>query len=105
MFDVSNIEMWKLRMSAYLKTLGLHVYLATTKKTYFGNDKYIKANAQALDALKHSLSKEYLSMVSHCDSIFTVWNTLTSPKLQTTNNVDKSLIKLALWSKGMTPLK
>ena len=31
-------------MSAYLKTLGLHVYLATTKKSYLGNDKYLEAN-------------------------------------------------------------
>jgi len=44
MYDATNIDIWKLRMSAYLKTLGLHVYLATTKKTYFGNDKYIEAN-------------------------------------------------------------
>ena len=70
-------------MSAYLKALGLYVYLTTTKKIYFGNAKYIEANAQALDALKHSLSKEYLSMISHCDSVFAVWNTLTS---QVTNN-------------------
>ena len=28
-------------------------------------------------------------MISHCDSTFAVWNTLTSPKLQTTNNVEK----------------
>ena len=48
MFDVFNIDIWKLRMSAYLKALGLYVYLATTKKTYFGNAKYIEANAQAL---------------------------------------------------------
>ena len=59
-------------MSIYLKTLGLYVYLATTKKSYFDNDKYIEANAQALDALKHTLNKEYLSIVSHCDSAFTV---------------------------------
>ena len=32
MYDVTNIDMWKLKMSAYLKSLGLHVYLATTKK-------------------------------------------------------------------------
>ena len=55
------------------------------------SDKHIEANAQTLNALKHSLSKEYLSMVSHCDSAFTVWNTLTSPKLQTTNNVEKKI--------------
>ena len=50
----------------------MHVYLATTKKSYLDNDKYIEANAQALVALKHTLSKEYLSMVSHCDSAFAV---------------------------------
>ena len=57
MFDVSNIDVWKLKMSMYLKTLGMHVYLTTTKKSYLGNDKYIEANAQALEALKHTLSK------------------------------------------------
>ena len=41
MYDVSNIDIWKFKMSAYLKALGLHVYLATTKKSYFGNDKYL----------------------------------------------------------------
>jgi len=70
-------------MSAYLKALGLYVYHATTKKFYLGNDKYIKANTQALDALRHTLSKEYVFIVSHCDFVFTVWNTLTSPKEQT----------------------
>ena len=45
-------------MSAYLKVLGLHVYLATTKKFYFCNDKYIEVNAQAIDALKQTLRKE-----------------------------------------------
>ena len=58
MFDVSNIDMWKFRISAYLKTLGMHVYLATTKKSYLGNDKHIEANTQALGALRHALSKD-----------------------------------------------
>ena len=89
MFDVSNIDIWKLRMSAYLKILGLHVYLATIKETYFGNAKYIEANAQALDALKYTLSKDYLCMVSHCDSAFAVWNTLTFCELQMPNIVEK----------------
>ena len=40
-FDVSNINVWKLKMSMYLKTLGMHVYLATTKKSYLDNDKLI----------------------------------------------------------------
>jgi len=73
----------------YLKTLGMHIYLTTTRKTYFGNDKYIEANAQALEALRHTLSKDYLSIVSHCDPTFAVFITLTSPKLQTTNYVEK----------------
>ena len=57
MFDVSNIDIWKLRMSAYLKTLGMHVYLATTKKSYLDNNKHIEANAQALEALRPLLAK------------------------------------------------
>ena len=65
-------------MSAYLKALGLHVYLATTKKFYLDNDKHIAANAQVLNALRHTLSKEHFFMVTHCDSSFAVWNTLTS---------------------------
>jgi len=58
MYDVSNIDMWKFKMSSYLKALGLHVYLTTTKKSYLDNDKHIEDNAQAIDALKHNLSKE-----------------------------------------------
>ena len=41
-------------MSAYLKALGLRVYLATIKKSYIGNDKYLGANAQAINALRHT---------------------------------------------------
>ena len=54
MFDVSNIDVWKIRMSAYLKALGLHMYLATTKKSYLGNNKHIEANAQALEAVSYT---------------------------------------------------
>ena len=49
----------------YLKTLGLHVFLAATKKSYLDNCKHIEANAQALMALRSTLNKEYLCMVSH----------------------------------------
>jgi len=72
----------------YVKTLGLHVFLAVIKKSYLGNSKHIEANAQALEALRSILSKEYLCIVSHCDSVFTLWNTLTSPVLQTTKYVE-----------------
>jgi len=37
MYDTSNIVVWKVRMSMYLKTLGLHVFLTATKKSYLGN--------------------------------------------------------------------
>ena len=53
-------------MSAYLKALGLHVYLATTKKSYINNHNYFEANALAVDALKHTLSKEHISLISYC---------------------------------------
>ena len=72
MFDVSNIDMWKLKMSMYLKTLGTHVYLAATKKSYLDNSKHIEAIAQALEALRSTLSKDYLMTVSHCYSAFAV---------------------------------
>ena len=109
-YDVSNIDMYKFKMSAYLKALGLHVYLVTTKKTYFGNDKYIEANAQAMEALRHTLSKKEFFIVSHCDSAFAVWNTLTSPEQQTTNNVERESSRdesdqAYSWSKGMTLLR
>jgi len=39
MFDVSKIDTWKVRMCAYLKVLGLQVYLIATKESYLGNSK------------------------------------------------------------------
>ena len=76
-------------MSAYLKALGFHVYLATTKKFYFDNDKYIEINAKVMEAFRHTLSKKYLSIISHCDFTFVAWNTLTSSKQQIINYVEK----------------
>ena len=64
--------------------------LSLSRKTYSGNAKYIEANEQALDTLKQTLSKDYFSMISHCDSAFALWNTLTSPEQQTTNNVKRN---------------
>ena len=60
-------------MSMYLKTLGLHVFLAATKKCYLGNRNHIGANAQALEAIKSTLPKD-LILVSNLDSAFVVWN-------------------------------
>ena len=46
-------------MSSYLKALGLHASLGTTKKSYSDNGKYIEVNAQAIDALRQTLAKEH----------------------------------------------
>ena len=79
-------------MSAYLKALGLHVYLATTKKSFVDNDKYLEANRQALHAFRQTLSKNYLSILSHCDSAFAVWNTLISHEEQASHDVEREPI-------------
>jgi len=44
MFDVSNIDMWKLKISSYLKALRLHIYFSTTEKISIENFKYLEAN-------------------------------------------------------------
>ena len=64
-FDIFNIQTWKVKMSLFLKGLGIHVYLATT---YVNNSKYIEANSKALHALKSALNDEFLSRVSNIDS-------------------------------------
>ena len=73
-------------MSWHLKALGYNVYKTITKESHPNDSKHIEANAIALKALRASLSKENLNMVSHCDSAFAVWNILTSPELQTQIN-------------------
>jgi len=95
MYDIFNINMWKFKMSAYLKALQLHVYLATTKKSFVDNVKYLEATTQAMDVIKHTLRKNYLFMISHCDSAFTVWNTLTSLKEQMTNVLEMDLLEMS----------
>ena len=78
MFDILNIQIWKVKMSLYLKALGIHVYLATTNDSYVNNSKYFEANAKAIHALKCALNDDYLSRVSNLDSAFVVWNTIVS---------------------------
>ena len=34
MFDILNIQTWKVKMSMYLKALDIHIYLATIKNSY-----------------------------------------------------------------------
>ena len=51
-FNILNIQTWKVKMSLYLKALGIHVYFATTRDSYCLNGKYNEANAKAIHALK-----------------------------------------------------
>ena len=46
MFSILNIQTWKVKMSMYLKTLGIHVYFATIKDSYCLNGKHLEANAK-----------------------------------------------------------
>ena len=55
MFDILNIQTWKVKMSMYLKALGIHVYFATIKDSHFLNGKNLEANVKALLALKSTL--------------------------------------------------
>ena len=71
-FDILNIQTWKVKMSLYLRTLGIHVYFATIKDSYCVNGKNLEANAKAIHALKSTLNDEYLSRVANFDSAFVV---------------------------------
>jgi len=53
---------------------------------------HIEANTQAVEALRHILSKDYLSIISYCNSAFAVWNTFTSPELQRIDYMEKELL-------------
>ena len=62
----------------YLKTLGIHVFLTTTKDSYSLNGKHLEVNTKVIHALKYTLNDDYFSRVSNFDSTFVVWNTLIS---------------------------
>ena len=77
-FDILNIQTWKVKMSLYLKALGIHIYFATTRDSYCLNGKNIEANEKAIHALKSTLNDDYLSRIANFDSAFVAWNTLVS---------------------------
>ena len=77
-FDILNIQIWKVKMSLYLKALGIHVYFAITKDSYCSNGKNFEANTKALYALKSTLNDDYLSRVSNVESAFVAWNIINS---------------------------
>ena len=62
----------------YLKTLGIHVYFATIKDSYFVNGKHVEVNVKTLHALKSTLNDDYLSRVANSDSDFK-YGTLSLP--------------------------
>jgi len=72
MFDILNIQTWKVKMSMFLKVLGIHVYFATIKDSYFLNGKHLEANAKVIIALKSTLNDDYLFRVSNLGSAFVV---------------------------------
>ena len=90
-FDILNIQTWKVKISMYLKALSIHVYFATIKDSYLLNDKYLDANAKTIYALKSTLNDNYLSRVSNIESTFVVWNTLCSLEEQTPNEKESDL--------------
>ena len=58
MFDIFDFQTWKVKMSMYLKALGLYVYFLTIKDSYFINGKNLEANTKALHVLKNTLNDE-----------------------------------------------
>ena len=65
-------------MSIYLKALGIYIYFATIKDSYCLNSKHLEANAKDVHTLKSTLIDDYLFRVANFDSVFIVWNTLSS---------------------------
>ena len=59
MFDIFDFQTWKVKMSMYLKVLGIHVYFVTIKNSYFINGKNLEDNAKVIHALKSTLNDEY----------------------------------------------
>ena len=64
MFDILNFQIWKVKMSVYLKALGIHVYFTTIKDSYCLNGKHVEANAKTINALKSTLNDDYLCRVA-----------------------------------------
>ena len=108
-FDILNIQTWKVKMSLFLKGLGIHVYLVTIKDSYVNDSNYIEANSKAIHALKCTLNDEYLSRISNIDSAFVTWNIITS--LDERIYIMPGEIRMleatpptcAIWSKGINP--
>ena len=110
-FDILNIQIWKVKMSLYLKALGYNVYLATTNNDYCLNGKNYEANAKALNALRSTLNNDYLSRVANVDLAFVAWNIITSLGEKdlyyagSDSDVGSDTSNVCYMVKGMTPLR
>ena len=97
-------------MFMYLKALGVHVFLTTTKNSYFVNGKRLEANAKSLNVLKSTLNDDFLS-ISSIESTFVVWNTLISIGEQTPHDKESDLddgsdaFNMCYMVQGMTILR
>ena len=111
MFDILNFQTWKVKMSMYLKALGIHVYLATIKYSYFVNGKNLEANAKAIHTLKSTLNGDYLSWFLTLIR-FLEYETLLS-FLVNKRNITRGVTRIkevllptcAIWFKRMTLLR
>ena len=78
MFDIFNIQIWKVKMSMYLNALGIYAYFATIKDSYCLNINNLEANAKALHAFRSTLNDEYYLGLLILIRLFVIWNTLVS---------------------------
>ena len=82
MFDILNIQTWKVKILMYLKALGIHVYFAIIKNSYCFTGNHLEANTKVIHALKSTLNDEYLSRITNFDLALLVWNTIISLREQ-----------------------
>ena len=59
LLDILDLQNSKVKMSMYLKALGIHVYIATIKNSYCLNGKHLEANAKAIHTLNSILNDKY----------------------------------------------
>jgi len=85
-FDGLNFPIWKVKMTLFLKSIGVRVVNAIAKDfiepqgdedTYFNAmTKDYEANTKAQYALTQALNDDDLSRVLNCKSAYDVWNDL-----------------------------
>ena len=102
-FDGLNFPIWKVKMNLILKSLGVRVSKAITKKfvePHGDEDTWseatatdYEANAKAQYAITQAFNDDDLSRVINCKSAFEVWNDLIITH-EGTSQVKRSKIDL-----------